>query len=260
MKVYSGIFKRVWRSMKEEFKKRHKLNALYLPSKQAFGDKGAFVTQEDYRSDPDLVIPAADPNIVSDAMRMTQAVAMREAAHAVPGYDIANVEKNFLRALKVDAIDHFYPGPDKVPPLPNPKVQLEQMKLQGKQMDIEFKTWEFIQKLQSGRAKIQAEITNLYAQTAKLLAEAQTEKVRAKIEAFSAVVDALQTHHEMMTSQIEAMKGDGEGGNKDGSNQGAMGGMAGASSQPGISPVPQAGAAGANGAMGGGAVSAGVAG
>ena len=28
MNSYKGIFKRIWRSMKEEFKKRHKLNAL----------------------------------------------------------------------------------------------------------------------------------------------------------------------------------------------------------------------------------------
>src|ERR1700678_3545295 len=118
MKVYSGIFKRVWRSMKEEFKKKHKLNAMFLEQKKTFGNQGSFVTQEDYRSDPEQVIPAADPNLVSDNQRLSQATAVLSTAHQVPGFDIPTAVKRWLVALKVDGIDTVYPGPDKVPPLP----------------------------------------------------------------------------------------------------------------------------------------------
>lgn len=250
MKVYSGIFKRVWRSMKEEFKKRHQLNAIFLQSKQRFGNATAYINQEDYRSNPDLVVPAADPNLVSDGMRLTQAAAMREGAHQVPGYSIPAVEKNWLRALKVDEIETYYPGPDKVPPLPNPKAALEQLKLQGKQMEVEFKKWEVIQQLQAARAKTQAEIVKLYAEVGKLLAETQTEKVKAKVEAFSAMVEAFKAHNEMMTKQIEAMQGDKDGGGK----EGGVGGVEAKPSNPSVPQVPAQGTSQPNGAMGGGGV------
>lgn len=252
MKVYSGIFKRVWRSMKEEFKKKHKLNAMFLETKKPFGNVGAYVTQEDYRSDPDQVIPAADPNLVSDGQRLSQASAILTASHQVPGFDIPEAVKRWLRALKVDGIETLYPGADKVPPLPNPKAQLEQLKLQGKQMEIEFKKWEFIQQLQAARAKTQAEIVKLYAEVGKLLAETQTEKVKAKVEAFSAMVDAFKTHNDMLTQQIEAMKGTEDGSNK----AGGVGGVEAKPGDGGASPsLPPSSPPGANGAMGGAAVS-----
>jgi len=261
MKVYSGIFKRVWRSMKEEFKKRHQLNAIFLQTKQRFGNESAYINQEDYRSNPDLVVPAADPNLVSDGMRMAQASTMRQAAHEVQGYDIALVEKNFLRALKVDAIDLYYPGPGKVPPLPNPKMQVEQVKLQGKQMDVEFKRWETIINLQAARAKIQAEITNLNAQSVQLLAQTQTDKIRAKVEAFEAVVKAFQIHSDILTNQIQTMQkmqGDQSNGDQSsGGQQGGMGGMAAQPSNAGVQGVPPQSTDQSNGAMGGGAVSGG---
>jgi chaperonin GroES len=251
MKVYSGIFKRVWRSMKEEFKKKHKLNAMYLESKKTFGNTGAFVTQEDYRSDPDQVIPAADPNLVSDNQRLTQASAVLQASHQVPGFEIPEAVRRWLKALKVDGIETLYPGPDKVAPLPNPKAQVEQMKLQAKQMDIEFRKWEFIQGLQAARAKTQAEIVKLYAEVNKLLAETDSERTRAKIEAFQTMVEAFKTHSEMMSKQIEALSGA-----KDGSSQaGGVGGVEAEPSNPGVLPsLPAQSQAKPNGAVGSGAV------
>lgn len=251
MKVYSGIFKRVWRSMKEEFKKRHQLNAIFLQSKQRFGNAEAYVNQEDYRSNPDLVVPAADPNVVSDGQRMAQATAMMEVSHQVPGFNIPDVVKNWLRALKIDAIDLFYPGPDKVPPLPNPKAALEQLKLQGVQMKLEHDKQMFVMELMSARNKTQAEIVKIYAEVGKLLAETQTEKIKAKVEAFSAMVDAFKAHSEMLSQQIEAASG----GKSDGDKPGGMGGVETQPSNPAVQQVPPQGAARPNGAMGGGAVS-----
>jgi chaperonin GroES len=251
MKVYSGIFKRVWRSMKEEFKKKHQLNAMFLESKKQFGNTGSWVTQEDYRSDPDQVIPAADPNLVSDNQRLMQASAVLQTAHTTPGFEIPEAVRRWLKALKVEGIETLYPGPDKVAPLPNPKAQLEQIKLQAKQMDIEFKKWEFIQTLQAARAKTQAEIVKIYAEVNKLLAETDSERTRAKIEAFNTMVEAFKTHSEMMTKQIEALRGDEDGGNQ----AGGVGQLEAQPGNPGAAPgVPPQGSSRPNGAMGGQAV------
>jgi chaperonin GroES len=241
MNAYKGIFKRVWRSMKEEFKKKHILNSLFLPTRQRFGNEAAFIFQEDYRSDPELVVPAADPNLVSDSQRLQQATAMLEASHTVPGFSIEECVRNWLRALRVDSIDKYYPGPDKVPPLPNPKMMVEQAKIQIEQMKLQSRKWEVTIQLQAAQQKTQAEIVKLYAEISKLLAETQTEKVKAKVEAFSAMVDAFKTHSEMMSQQIEVLRGESTGDENGGAAGGSKPGDVGALAAP---PGNTGGAAG----------------
>jgi chaperonin GroES len=239
MKVYSGIYKRVWRSMKEEFKKLHQLNGLFLPSRQRFGTEGSYITREDYLSDPDLVIPVADPNIVSDGLRLVQAQAIREAAHTVPGYDVAVAEKNYLRALKVDSIDTYYLGIDKTGPLPNPKVQVEQMKMEIAKAKIEFDKMKFMGELMEQRKLNQANINKLNAEILKLLNDMKIDNAAQKIEAFEMAVDTLVKHDEMLRGHIDLMQ-QAQQGNKDESggsgNSGGtgMGGMA----QPAAGATP----------------------
>jgi hypothetical protein len=252
VKVYQGIYKRIWRSEKEEFKKRHGLNALYLQSKFRFANGNSYVNQEDYRSNPDFVVPAADPNLVSDGQRVSLATTTLDAATKIPGFSVPEAVKRWLKAMKVDGIDEIYPGADKVPPLPNPKGQIEQMKLEGVKMKIDFERQKFMAELLSQRNLVQAQIVKLYAEVGKLMAETQTEKVKAKVEAFSAIVDALETHQNMMNSQIEAMSKGTEGeGDDGGSKRGGMEGVAAKPGNPGgAQALPAASPAGANGAMG----------
>ena len=241
MKVYSGIFKRIWRSLTEEFQKLHQLNALYLPLKQRFGTAGAYVNREDYLSNPDRIAPSADPNVISDQQRLQQAAMMRQSAHEVPGYNVAEVEKKWLRALKVDAIEKYYPGADKVPPLPNPKAQLEQMKLQGVKMKLDWEKQKFQGELLSQQKKTQAEINLLNAQVVKLLAEVQTDQVRLKIEGFELIIKSLEAHSNIVNSRLEAMKGEGDGGEgKQGTGGGeGMGGLENPSGDQAGAQLPQ---------------------
>ncbi len=248
MKVYSGIFKRVWRSMKEEFKKLHKLNAMYLPATQRFGNQGSYVNREDYKSNPDLIVPTADPNIVSDAQRMTQATALLQASREIPGFSVPDAVKNWLAAMKVDAIDKYYPGPDKVPPLPNPKMQVEQGKMQIKQMELEFKKQQLIAELQEARKLNQAKINQLNAQTVKLLAQVQTDQVRLKIESFESIVDALKTHNDAINNTIGTLSGLG---GEDGSQGGGVSGVDAQSGDTGAARVPAPKSNGAAASMGG---------
>jgi chaperonin GroES len=247
MKVYSGIFKRVWRSMKEEFKKLHKLNAMYLPAVQRFGNQGTYVNREDYKSNPDLVVPVADPNIVSDSQRVAQATAILTAAREIPGFSVPDSVKNWLSAMKVDAIDKYYPGPDKVPPLPNPKMQVEQGKIQIKQAELEFKKMQLVQTLQETRKLNQAKINQLNAQTVKLLAEVQTDQVRLKIESFESIVDALKTHNDAINNTIGTLSGLGE---QNGSKGGGVSGVDAESGDAGGAGVPAPKSNGAAAPMG----------
>ena len=248
MQVFSMIFKRVWRSMKEEFKKLHKLNGQYLPLKQPFGTAGAYVNREDYKSDPEQVVPVADPNIVSKAMRMIQAASLRAAAMQVQGYSVPEVEKNYIRALGVEEVDKYYPGAENVPPLPNPKAAIEQMKLQGKQMEFDHKKQMFMLEMRRDQRKLMAEIRKLEAETISLLAGAKDGHAAAQLELFENAINAMTAHSKMIEKRIQDMGGEG---NADG---GSVPGLEGRPGNAGLLQAPAGMAGGPNGAMGGGAV------
>ena len=214
--IYNVVFKRVWRSMKQEFKKRHLLNGMFLSGTKKFGTGGSRVRKEDYASDPDQVVPSADPNVTSSGMRFMQAQAVRQASLQVPGYDPVAVEKNFLQALRVNEIDKLYPGPDKVPPAPNPLVQREEMKLRAKAMEIQHDKFKFLLQMMEDRRVNTAKIAELQAKAAQIIASIGVERASAEIQAFQAAISALESFNTMLNERIQSMQGeetnaDGEG-------------------------------------------------
>jgi len=93
LKIYNAIYKRVWRSMKEEFKKLYMLNRVFLPMTTSFGEAESKVLREDYLGDPNRISPVADPSITSESQRLQQAMAIKQAAATTPGYNPMEVEK-----------------------------------------------------------------------------------------------------------------------------------------------------------------------
>ena len=126
MKVFTGIFKRIYRALNDEIRKIYRLNQLYLTDEYKFS--GNVVLATDYQdSDIDLR-PAADVQIVSDTQRVLQAEALKTTALTVPGFNIYNVMKRYLEALKVPNIEEILPdpqGPNAIPSQPDVKVQVE---------------------------------------------------------------------------------------------------------------------------------------
>jgi chaperonin GroES len=238
MQVYSVIFKRVWRSFKQEFKKRHKLNGRFLPVRQAFGDKDDFIRREDYQSSPDQVVPVADPRITSRAMQIAKASTVRQAAAEVPGYDRPKVERRWLRAMQEEGIDDIYPGPENVPPLPNPKMQIEEAKLKGKQMDLDFERQKLVATLQTERGEVQARIAKLRAETLVLIHGIKTAETEARLQTFEAIVEALETHNNMLNNSIQTLSGLAAGGESGTSPGTGVGQVADATRNSSPAPAP----------------------
>ena len=202
MKIFSGIFKRTYRSLKDEFRKLYRLNQLYLEGVEDYNsDTGQnFIAAEDYSGPVSDVRPSADPNIVSDTQRIQQASALLQLASTTPGMNMYEVQKNYLKAMKVSNIDQVLPdpkGPNAIKPGPSEKVQIEQMRSQIKQMDMELQT-----KLAAIKLAQNAE-----------LQQAKIHKLEA--EAILAVEQAggVQTGHEiaMIDAQIGAARAKQEG-------------------------------------------------
>lgn len=204
MQIYSTIFKRVWRSAKEEFKKNHKLNQLYLQTKQFFGTKN-WVTREDYRTNPDNVVPTADPNITSQGMRVGQAQMLCERATMVPGYSLEETERNFLRALRIEGVDRFYPGPGKVPPLPDAKAAAQEQKNKLAEATIKLEYMKYETCLREDHAVNQAKIAMMNAQAVAVIKDLQGDEAAHKLEVFKAATQVLIEHGKQLNERIKTV-------------------------------------------------------
>jgi chaperonin GroES len=206
MKIYSALFKRVWRCMKEEFCKLYILNTKYMPAKKSFG-VGGTIGREDFLGDPSQVVPVADPNITSDGMRLQQALVIAERAQAIPGYNREAVERNLLEAMKVEGVDALFPGPDKAPPLPNPKVMIEQAKLASKekiaQGQLQFDAMTFVAEMQAEQQLNEAKIVQLMAQSEFLAAQADSIEKGHALEMVNAMLGAAKLRDESIRGHIQ---------------------------------------------------------
>lgn len=202
MKIYSALFKRVWRCMKEEFSKIYVLNAKYLPAEKAFGN--GKIAREDFMGDPSQIVPTADPNVVSESMRVQMALTISERARMIPGYDIGATERNLHQAMQLQGAEALYPGPDKVPPLPNPKVQVEEMKLKFKMQELQLQQQQFMAELQEEQKLNQAKIIQLVAQAEQLAAEAQSTEKGHQIALIESMIGMMKLRNEHIKTHIDA--------------------------------------------------------
>ena len=212
MKVFNGIYKRTWRSMKEEFQKLYRLNQLYLPSEPVefeYNNESAFVLPDDYSMDMKLVKPAADPNVVSDQQRLNQAQTVLGMASQMPGFNTYEVVKRNLEALKVGGIENIYPdpkGPNAIPPQPNIKLEIEKMKNEERAMNHQLRFKLGIAKLMSEVELTQAKVTELQAKAVLELEQADGVKNGHAIAMIEAEIGARKAHMDGIVKSVEMMK------------------------------------------------------
>lgn len=120
-KFFSGVHKRLHNSQKQEFNILARLNYQYLGENYEFDVVGQTfnVSKQDYDGRVD-VVPQSDPNISSQAQRMTQAQTIYTAALQNPQiHDLRAVTKEYYESLGVDTqkIAKFLPDPEEPQPL-----------------------------------------------------------------------------------------------------------------------------------------------
>jgi len=150
LKVYSSIIKRIHRSLSSEFRKLYKLNSRYLNPETYFevideGDGNVF--QTDYQGDPKDISPVSDPNILSDAQRLSKAESVLARAQTVPYmYNVLEVERRYLEAINESGIDTILLQEDQIQPPTDPEVEFEREKFADESqrawllLDIESQT------------------------------------------------------------------------------------------------------------------------
>lgn len=211
-KILSGIYKRTYRALKEEFRKLYRLNQLYLDTQKesfVYGDYSVQkILMSDYSSSGKTIVPSADPVIISDNLKVMQATAILDAAHKSPGYNLYEVNKRYLESLKVSNIDVLLPdpkGPNAIQPAPNPKVQVEEIKAKAKQGDQQIKLRLGIGKMQEQMLLTQAKIKELEAKSALELSQAKGVEAGHMISLINAQIAAEKNHREHLVDTIGLM-------------------------------------------------------
>jgi chaperonin GroES len=235
MKVFSGIFKRIYRALNEEVRKIYRLNQLYLTDEYKFA--GNVVLASDYSDSATDLRPAADPQVISDTQRLLQAEALKATALSVPGFNVYNVMRRYLEAMKVPNIEEILPnpqGPNALPqPGPDVKVQVEQIKAEERKLSLETKFRLGILKLQNEAKLNEAKILKMEAEAAKAYEEAGGVSAGHDIAMLQTKLGAAKAHQDGILKSINMMMKATEGVVKYDDNATGVPGMGGQPSDQG---------------------------
>jgi len=232
LKVFTAIYKRVFRSLRAEYKKLYRLNRLYLKEEEYYRvlDTPQAVFRADYDGDDLNVIPVADPTISSEAQRMARSTAMWETLPVNPSMaGKMEILKRRYEALGVPDIDKLLP-PEEIkkllsaPPPPNPdmmKIELETIKakhsyeLEESRIDLE-------------RMKAEAEIELKKALAIKAVADAEAVEAGFQFEQYKHEVEQLSNSVKLAIAAMEAntRAKAAAAGNSGGNDSGGDGGVA----------------------------------
>ena len=197
MKLFTAIFKRVYRSFSLELRKMYRLNYLYIDAEkyQDILDNPASV--QDYQGSKNDVVPAADPNAISDTTKQAKAERLLNMLQT----GVLDVNEVVKRALEADAqpdIENLF---NKQPPQPDPKAQEMQAKMQMEQQKHQMN-------MQASQAEMQAQMQLMQATIQLEQQKVELEKVKLQIEVQKAQqMGAIKQQEGEQKLQLEAMKG-----------------------------------------------------
>ena len=78
MKVFTSVYKRVYRALASEFKKIYKLNREYMNNEEYIAVLDEPVQQEDYKGPENDIYPGADPTAVSSQEKQAKIQAVMQ--------------------------------------------------------------------------------------------------------------------------------------------------------------------------------------
>ena len=127
MKVFTAVYKRVYRALQSEFRKIYKLNREYMNPEEYISVLDEPVQQEDYKGPEDDIIPGADPTAVSSQEKQAKVQALMQILQ-LGTLDPMAVTQLYLEAHEIPEPQKYMKQPS--PPPPDPKMEALKMKAQ----------------------------------------------------------------------------------------------------------------------------------
>jgi chaperonin GroES len=200
MKVFTAVYKRIYRAMGEEFYKLFRLNGIYLNPHTYVDIVDMDVGPEDFSKDAHSIRPGADPNAVSQTEKLLKAQGLMELlpsgllnpVEVIKRMLIAQEQPNWEQLVPPQVLESGQPPP----PPPDPKMQEMQMKGQLEQQKIQMQGQAQQQKMyleaQGAKTKLamQAEQHAMEMQHKAELNQVQLAEAEHKQKIFSAQANA----------------------------------------------------------------------
>jgi chaperonin GroES len=165
-KVFTAINRRVYRSLKKEYRKIYDLNYEYLDQAEyaKILDDPAANVKTDFEPDTLDILPVADPTISSETQRLQKATMIQQ----LRSVDVREADKMLLEGMQFDPamIDRLIPAPDpNAPPPPEAqKVMAEISQIQANIAKISAEATLSAEKSAIDKAKLQIEMQTADAQ------------------------------------------------------------------------------------------------
>ncbi len=209
MKLFTAVYKRVYKALTKEYKKLYKLNSIYIDTQQEVAILDEPIQQSDFEEGSYDVCPAADPTAFSSTQKLMKAQGLLELLQLGTVNPI-EVTKRILDAQEQPNMEALLV----TQPPPNPEAQKMQMEMQLKQQDADLKKQETQQKMQLAQflAEVKAhsmatqdsmkqQIEAMKANTEQIIAS--MEQKRAEIEHRMELAHNEQLHQQDMSHQKE---------------------------------------------------------
>ena len=199
MKVFTAIYKRVYRSFTKEFKKLFRLNSLYDENferaQQVLDEQ---ISKEDYDVRSYDVCPTADPTAVSTTQKLMKSQALLLLL-PLGTVNVLEATKRALEAQEQPNVAALMQQPP--PPPPDPKVEAMKMKAQIDQASAQQKMQMEQEKAQLEKAKAQFE---MQVEQQKAMMEHQFMAMEKEQEMRLKAMEAAQeAKHADMMNRIE---------------------------------------------------------
>jgi chaperonin GroES len=200
MKVFTAVYKRIYRALKQEYKKLFTLNSIYLDMQKYQSVLDGPIGPEDFSNKDYNVCPSADPSTPTQTEKLMKAQGLLELL-PTGILDPVEVVRRVLEAQEQPSIERLFnkqiQQTGEFQPPPDPKLQEMQMKgqieQQKAQMDMQQK--QFTSEL---AARDQA---------TKQAMEMQKQEQNAQMQAMAAKMDAaISVHKQRIFSATEQAK------------------------------------------------------
>ncbi len=212
MAVFTAIYKRVYRSLAEEFRKIYFLNKL-MPDlvEQDAKDSGIQVAESDYDLPPWVIIPGADPTGDSNTVRQAKLDKVGSLLQ-MGTIDPMVYTRLVLDVNEIPNAQQLIRQPQPQPP--DPKAATEQAKQQTIQAAGQQAAEAHGQKMEAGQAEIQKKqaLGNIAEKQAAMKVEHEQQMQALKLQGaaidakHNTVLNTIQQHHELSKALLGQMK------------------------------------------------------
>jgi chaperonin GroES len=180
MKVFTAIYKRVYRSLSKEFKKLYRLNFLYVDPNTEKAVLDEPVGPEDFNAERYDICPAADPNASSQQEKLMKAQGLME----LMPLGTLNPQEVTLRILTAQEQPFIEKLMNQGPPPPDPKMQEMEMKMQAEQQASQVRVQEMQRK---GELETQSKQTQLHMKEQEHAINMQAKVKEAQLKSVAAL-------------------------------------------------------------------------